>query len=97
MYETLRVDIDSDAPDDIFQHIGNFSAAVTRFAGRQPMARMVHEFLYRYMLAHDVIITRDGISEVQRVVKDRCKSLLNKKTFLTKAEGFLVSYKTATA
>ena len=93
MYDARRVDIDSDVPDDIFQHIGNFSASVTRFAGRQPMARMVYEFLYRYMAAHDVIITRDGISEVQKVVKDRCKSLKNKDKFLTKSEGFLVNYK----
>ena len=97
MFGTYRVDLVSDTPEEIFKNIGNFAALVTRFTGRQPMARMVYEFLYRYMVVHNVIITRDGISEVQRIVKERCKSLLNKKKFLTKAEGFLVSYKKATA
>ena len=92
LIKQYHVDILKDPLLKLFGDIMNFSAGNTRWVKRNPMARIVYELLHKYLCTHEVIITPEGIKELQDLVKSQC-TLLNKHWFLTAKEGFLVSYK----
>ena len=89
-----HVNRENDLPETLFsKNIVNFTAHHKRHLGRNPLAQMVYELLYQYMVMHQVIITSKGIKELQDRVKTRSPSFENNSWFLTGKEGFLINYK----